>query len=360
MTKNPLLNNLLAYFFFKCFILIFLIVLIFIAIKFLKNKKGNLYRYKIFDFDLNNCCVIIYCILFFVLILITRIKNMYMTIHLSEIQEKFANLNANFSWVNLLFFYSFVLLGFILFIIIIIKIYQLLLDEVKKKYLVYSYNYSAFFYYIEYIFSLDFVLRQLYNIFLFFLIYLQKNKKISERRLIALNYYILLLSRFLIYHIPIIVFFIYFLFELRQGLIHDSFYFLPFFFIYMSLRQYSIYIKYNNFFFNGIIFNMYYHERTIAYVNLPSSYEDCIYQYIDNGLQLTFNFPENFVLYIQKNFFYVTPDNGKYYFSSSGEYFIEEFNNRQDIFPYVISSVDIEKLKKFKALVIAQNKKHYE
>ena len=290
--SNPLLNfiiNLLIILLLK----ILPIILFLFIIYFLRNisiKKNTEYSYKIFDFDFNGFCIIIYFLFYFCLVLWIRINYFSQTTDLKQIiksfKEKYLIENSFDTLVNILILFS-----FLLCVIYLVKIlHSFFIKQIIKRFLILQINsnldlssYSLF------------ILERKMDKFL--------SKTINYCRCYCSEKTINIMwkigykgNHFIVTIFPTIFLYLFFAYEIifNELVITPNFYkYLFFYFIYHVYKRISLFISDTDWGLNLILYRMYYKEKSIKYVNIPKDYQDVILRYIQLGLNRNMNkYPE--------------------------------------------------------------------
>lgn len=339
--QNPLFTfsiKILFVFFLEILPILIMLVITFCLYR-IYNKNVKEYDYKIFDFDFNGFCIITYFLTYLYIIFWYKVSYINKTTDL----KPFINFAKE---IYLTKFSFFILKRIILFILIIIcfiyiikVIHKFFRKELKKRFLVLQITYNKINitpYLLQAIKQqCDTLLTRVFIKYDFLL-----SKKIGDFlwKLSLSN------NNFIFYKMPsiiLILFFFYIIF-FNDYVLTPSFYkYLLFYFFYYNYKNISIFIDETDYGINKILFNMYYRQRTIKYINIPKDYQDVIMRYISLNLQRNLiKYPEPLLddvlgaFYFKINaecaFFLVETIEKGFYSNEQGDHFLE-INENVDI-----------------------------
>lgn len=279
----------------KIITILILCLLLFFLLKY-KNNNNN---YKIINFTWNNCIIFSYFFFFFVIILYLRYKRWGLTLNLFDIYQKI----LVFIIKTNIFYNIIIVLICCILITAILQLKRILLKELLKKHLYFYFKtkYKDFFKHLENNKSLllDVISHHPYIVFI---------DKIS-----GYWSYISIIHRFILYNIILpysilnetdiypkwmnkplnflftnshkIVLFIIFTYEcyFNNCTLHIIFYYLPFYFFIEIYKHTTDFLRRTNDGINRIIYERYYEENNVLYVNTTKEEEEFILNYMKNN-----------------------------------------------------------------------------
>ena len=330
-TFNKGLTFLLNLVIFSLLKLLPIIILLYILRKIYKSKNTE-YSYKIFDFDFNGYCIIIYLFCYFSVILWIRIKCFSQTTDLKLIinffKEKYVTLYSLTTIINITIFLL-LLLCVIYFFSILHKFF---IKQITKRFLILQVNSN-----IDLSPYVLFVLERKINNILSQIIDYLFNSQIVINFIWKLSYRSV---NFIIMVMPTIILYLFFTYEMlfNNFVITPNFYrYLFFYFIYHTYKKTSLFIADTDLGLNHILFRMYYKEKSIRYVNIPQEYQKVILRYIQLGLHRNMKKnPEPLLDNIFGEFCYYINQNCEFHLTTNGEYI-----NNDSSFCDVITKEDI-------------------
>ena len=338
----PIFYTLLSFWIIKI-ILILILIGIFIGIKYLfKPNKKDLYKYQIKHFYINWIIIGIYISFFIIFLFYLRIIRS-LGLDLKPILNQIHNIYVGNSLLNNIYI--------VIIVIILIGILLRLLKYIIKLFLMQLYKRHIFLLHAVtfYNFKLK-TNRILYNGISFYFfsnlsnLYLKNyifgkivrnNVLYSMGRLlkfptITLNSYLIKLGNFILFLLKIVPTFIIVLLVVydiwyNNLIITKVFYYLIFYSIYNIWKRYSDFLENYDDTLGEILFNLYYREDTVMYVNMPDEWEDLLYEFIDKGLQNYNTDIDTLAMYLEVNtkYKYLSKD-GRFYWRSDGEGYDKE------------------------------------
>lgn len=142
--------------------------------------------------------------------------------------------------------------------------------------------------------------------------------------------------------VPTIILIIYFIYEIKYNnyVLSTNFQkYLLFYFLYTIYKRFSIFYERSDKFICQMVYEMYYKQGSVMYVNIPDELEDVVYDFVDDGL---YRDPKikpvpsiddilgQFYLEISINHKYISEDRYVYK-NANGMGFVEENNTRYDV-----------------------------
>jgi hypothetical protein len=342
---NPIIYKIFILFLPKLFI-ITLLILILYSLLAPKERKRNLYAYKVTNFTLNKALIILYVSFFFFLMFLLRVYRSSLAIDLKLLKPFFIQ-GKNLFIISPI---NFILIGLICFLIcfiillILIKIHKFFIKELVKYNLYFkekNKDYMQFCHRFRNRYSFQEFLDKIYYVFAskirkFFIGNYRANEIIRLDKI--LRWLALQMQKAVkilpFWFIPILIIYdcIYNDWVLKKVLIYLIFYFI-----------YNIWYRYSNFLYNTampydeMLFNIYYNTDKVVYVNLPDEDEEKIYNHVANGLYHDFDaaiikaqndpdFEETdaFYMRIMTKYKYTSTDGGKSFTNAEGYAFTNE------------------------------------
>lgn len=323
--------KILFVFFLKILPILIMLVITFCLYR-IYNKNVKEYDYKIFDFDFNGFCIITYFLAYLYIIFWYKVSYINKTTDLKPVIifiKKIYYTNSCFFTLKQIILFILIIICFIYIIKIIHKFFR---KELKKRFLVLQITYNKINitpYLLQAIKQqCDTLLTRVFIKYDFLL-----SKKIGNFlwKLSLSN------NNFIFYKMPsiiLILFFFYIIF-FNDYVLTPSFYkYLLFYFFYYNYKNISIFIDETDYGINKILFNMYYKQKTIKYINIPKDYQDVIIRYISLNLQRNLiKYPEPLLddvlgaFYFKINtecaFFLIETIEKGFYSNEQGDHFLE-------------------------------------
>jgi hypothetical protein len=313
---------------------IFIFVYKAIVLKKKETVQVNLYEYKLNYYILNALSIYIYVGFYIYSFLWIRLHMLNREIDLKIIFQTLKLFCTGKDVFNTMLLCILGSIFIIIFFVILLNVHKVFIKELKKKYLFLfasstdqdevSVLFHRFFSNI----SLNHLWRFITNITLDIDSSLNiLGKRINITKIITYIFFDFFFHFMVLYILYIIL--------MNHGILTPLFNKIAF-----SYALYSIYKRISNYvvaqdtYIQRMLFNMYYKDRAIKYVNMPESYRKIIFHYIENGLQIDFNDSEynsvflTFEHNMEYHYTYTTKD-GIYYFNNDGQFF-EEFNNQSE------------------------------
>ena len=327
-------------------------------LQFCVPKEHDLYKYKIKYFTLNLITSISSIILFLILIFVVRTRFLDKDIDLYLLFLKYKLLISPLSYLNLILV-SLAILSLIFFFAILVKeIQEYLLNQIIKRYLYTFFGTpigANFINSIQEISLLNLIVFKLSDFIKKIASKTNTEKYITNK---GQQQYLILFNicQFIAIKLPTILILIYFIYELifNKGILSSKFNsWLFMYLLYGIYKRITNYVTYSDNTINEMVFNMYYRDRSIKYVNMPEDWKNLVYKYVDNGLYWTSKEAEEFCKTIGLiNFFdgmfwkysWISTD-GYIYSNNNNEEFFEENNDSIDIvhYPYDKHNTSYEK-----------------
>ncbi len=301
--------------------------------------KKNLYKYKINNILLNKISILIYIVFNGYLLFYLRTSFLYKAIDLRYQLYKITDFCTGESTFDTSLIVIILFLLGVLFIYIWIKINQIFITEIIKRFIIciadpknnQKQPYRRYNRLI--LFGLNNTLRAL--VYYTSKLIIQLTKKDFVIRPLVIVYSLIL------YTLPTMFIILYFFYELWFNNYTLSITFNHALFIYtlyMIYKRIYYFIQRTEPFIDEMLFNMYYKARTIKYIGLPEKYETIVYHYVNDGLcrDLKSPYPEEHIMLgsfsqsIAEKYTWYTKD-GRLYYNSCGESLIIEPNNDKDI-----------------------------
>ena len=284
-----LLNTFNLYPLYGCLFAIFFTE-IYIIYKIITNKQLTR-DLKIYNFNLNTLFITIYFVVFIIILLIFRYIRFGYTFDLISF---FNNINVFYSKVPFIFFVDFIFLLLLLFLLLI-KFKNFLNREILKRHLYYYYfshlesvknfviknpgKYPTRKDYSLYVRICD-NLKDIYN----YSVYVDKivlyGILTNYCKLLHTDYYprqLKTYSTFILIHLYKIIFIILVIIDC----IHLIFYYLPFYFLIHLWISCSSFLKKTFDSLNNIIYERYYLENFVKYINTSDEEDEFIFKYIE-------------------------------------------------------------------------------
>jgi hypothetical protein len=284
------------------FLSIFLLIFI---IKFLLSYKNNVIDYKIYNFYYNTFFISIYFLTFVLFLFYIRFSKIGTYFNLKEFLEKFLKL---FFENNILLTLNILLLIFVCFILLH-KLNNFLINEIFKRHL-YLYNkliakdvlgftifdvipYSFYVILTRYISgSYELFFSNLfYNniVSVYFTFY--ENEQQREAFYKKTKKYEILCHKLPYYFL---VFLIVFECVLNSFVIHFVFYYLPFYLVLYYFKKVSFFLAHTNDKTNRIIYERYYIENDILYINITDEEDGLLLNYMNLGFYIPGSHPKRY------------------------------------------------------------------
>lgn len=248
-----------------------------------KPVKRDLFRYKIHYFYFNWVCVISYIIGYFGFLLLTRIQ------YLSEISDLRIPFNIVYFYYKTLTLVNFVYLSCLILLLILnicyifAIIHRFFINEVIKRVLI-LHNCLPNFYSLQ---KYTIIRLERNIIHIVECVYFPIKYYLSAYNFERLRKRVLFVSEILVMKLPLVLFVIFFCYEIyfNNYKLSPNFYaYLLFYFIYNIYKRISLYILNSDPFIREMVFNMYYKRGSIMYVDIADELENIVYDFVNNGL----------------------------------------------------------------------------
>jgi hypothetical protein len=133
---------------------------------------------------------------------------------------------------------------------------------------------------------------------------------------ISLGKFLLILLKI----IPTLLLVILFMYDLWYNnlIITKVFYYLIFYSIFNIWKRYSDFLENYDRMLGEILFDLYYRDDTIMYVNLPDEWENLLHEFVNNGLQNYNKDLDTVAMYLEIGQYKYISKDGRFYWNSTG------------------------------------------
>lgn len=331
---------------FKVIFIIIINVLSYKILNYHMLENKNLYQYKIKSFRLNILTCLFAFTLYFILLFAVRLYSLNKETNLILLIEKCLAILIPLTFVNICLLFIFFVSSIILYFFIFKEIQAFFVKQIKKCYIytLFGTHLGSLFCQDIYNISLDCFCNYVVLLIKTFAFNLNcedylKNK--GEKPFSILSK----ICNFIITKTPTVLIILYFIYEIKYNNCILSIKFKSWLFMYILFKIYAkitTYINYSSSTINEMVFNMYYRDRSIKYVNMPAVWVNVVLNYVHNGLgwtekeALLFEDTIGILNFFEGMYWKYTwrSKDGLHYVNNNDEEFFEENNCSVDLVHY--------------------------